>query len=54
MKRWEKVLAACGVATVAAEVVLILVYRISIYFPYKIDWAIFLKKMFESGMLPLP
>ena len=52
MKRWEKILVSCGVAAVAVEVILILVYRIPIYFPYKIDWAVFLKKMFESGMLP--
>ena len=52
MKKWEKILAACGVAAVAAEAVLNLVYRIPIYFPYKIDWAVFLKKMLEAGMLP--
>jgi len=44
MKRWEKILVVCGVAVIAVEIVLILIYRIPIY-PYKIDWPIFLKKM---------
>ena len=52
MRRWEKILAACGVAAVAAEAALILVYRIPIFFPYKIDWAVLAKKMLEAGMLP--
>ncbi len=51
MRRWEKILAACGVAAVAAEAVLILCGTL-IFFPYKIDWAVLAKKMLEAGMLP--
>jgi len=42
MKRW---VVACGMTIIAVEVALILIYKIPIYFPYKIDWPIFLKKM---------
>lgn len=35
MKKWEKILVACGVAVIAVEVALILIYKIPIYFPYK-------------------
>jgi hypothetical protein len=39
MKRWEKILVACGTVVIAVEAILILVFRIPIYFPYKIDWG---------------
>jgi len=51
MRRWEKILAACSAAAVAAEAVLIL-FGAPIFFPYKIDWAVLAKKMLEAGMLP--